>query len=252
MSRRVAICSGKGGVGKTFTSVSIALALRDLGRDVLIVDADLGLANAQLMLGVTPEFNMAGYIFGTKTLFEVTTQVGDRLRLIPGASGDASLANLPLAALSNLFDEITETFHDCIVIFDLAAGISDQNMHLLKLCDERIVLFVDEPASIADSYGVLKLLHLSNKLNNTYLVPNQVKNSESGKAFYDRMNHICLSFLGKPVGFLGSIDEDPAVKASIRQRVPIDRSYPSAKAWYDVRIIARKIADDIGDQVLTG
>lgn len=247
MARRVAICSGKGGVGKTFTSVSVALALSDLDRDVLLVDADLGLANAQLMLGVSPEFTIADYIVGTKTLLEVTTDVGDRLKLIPGASGDASLANLSLGALSNLFDEITDTFHNCFIIFDLAAGISDQNMHLLKLCDERIVLFVDEPTSIADGYGVLKLFHLSDKLDNTYLVPNQVKDSESGKKFYDRMNHLCLSFLGKPVGFLGSINEDPAVKASIRQRTPIDTSFPGSKAWYNVRSIATKIAEQALD-----
>jgi len=96
------------------------------------------------------------------------------------------------------------------------------------------------------------LLHLSDKLDHTYLVPNQVRNSESGKKFYDRMNHLCLSFLGKPVGFLGSINEDPAVKASIRQRTPIDTSFPDSKAWYNVRTIATKIADEIGEQVLNG
>tara|TARA_B100000131_G_scaffold322771_1_gene378008 strand:+ start:2101 stop:2871 length:771 start_codon:yes stop_codon:yes gene_type:complete len=250
LSQRIAICSGKGGVGKTFTSISIALALSDLGRDVLLVDADLGLANAQLMLGISPELTIADYVEGNKTLLEVTNKVDDRLKLIPGASGDASLANLPLGALSNLYEEITSTFHDSYIVFDLAAGISNQNMHLLKLCDQRLVLFVDEPASIADSYGVLKLLHLSDKLDHTYLVPNQVKNAESGKKFYERMNHLCLSFLGKPVGFAGAINEDQAVKASIRQRTPINTSFPDSKAWYNVRTIATRIANGVGDTVL--
>lgn len=249
MSRRLAISSGKGGVGKTFASVSIALALSDLGHDVLLVDADLGLANAQLMLGIAPDLTIADYIDGSKSLYEVTAEVGERLKLIPGASGDAGLANLPLGALSNLFEEITDKFRNCFILFDLAAGISDQNMQLLKFCDRRIVLFVDEPTSIADSYGVLKLLHLSDKLDNTYLVPNQVRNSESGRKFYDRMNYLCLSFLGKPVGFLGSIDEDPAVKASIRQRTPIDISFPHSKAWYNVRMLAKQIDKDIGQSI---
>ena len=247
MSRQVAICSGKGGVGKTFTSISLALALRDMGKNVLLVDADLGLANAQLMLGVSPELTIADYVEGTKTLSEVTTDISSGLKLIPGASGNASLANLPLGTLTDLYEEITRVFPDSFILFDLAAGISDQNMHMLKLCDTRIVLFVDEPTSIADSYGVLKLLHLSDKLDETFLVPNQVKSLDSGKKFYDRMNHLCLSFLGKPVGFIGAIHEDTAVKASIRKRTPIDTSFPDSKAWYNIRAIAEKIAGEHGD-----
>ena len=94
---------------------------------------------------------------------------------------------------------------------------------------------------------MLKLRHLSDKLDETYLVPNQVKNLDSGKKIYDRMNHLCLSFLGKPVGFIGAIHEDPAVKASIRKRTPINISFPESKAWYNIRAVAEKVAGEHGD-----
>ena len=241
MSRQIGICSGKGGVGKTFTCINLAQALQDLGEKVLIVDADMGLANAQLMLGISPELTVADYVLRDIPLTDVISNIKEGLDILPGASGDTNLVNLPLNTLSDLSYEIVNLFPDTIILFDIAAGISDQNMHLLRLCDTRLVVFVDEPTSIADSYGVLKLLHRSGHLDKTYLVPNQVQSPRDGKKFYDKMNHLCLSFLGEPVGFLGSIDEDDDVKLSIRRRKPLASSYPNSSAWYNISNIAEKI-----------
>ena len=243
MSRQIAVCSGKGGVGKTFTCINLARSLRDLGQDVLIVDADMGLANAQLMLGISPEMTIADHVIREIPLKEVISNVEDRLKLLAGSSGDTNLVSLPLNTLSDLSYEIVNLFPDTIVLFDIAAGISDQNMHLLRLCDTRLVVFVDEPTSIADSYGVLKLLHRSGHLEKTFLVPNQVSSSEDGKKFHEKMNHLCLSFLGEPVGFLGSIHEDKAVKQSIRQRKPLSSSFPNSTAWCNINSIAEKIVN---------
>ena len=241
MSHLIAVCSGKGGVGKTFTCINLAAALRDLGKEVLIVDADMGLGNAQLMLGVSPKLTLSDYVLDGIPLAQVVTQLEEGLQLLPGASGDANIVNLPLTSLSDLCHELVELYPDTVILFDIAAGISDQNMHLLRLCETRIVIFLDEPTSIADSYGVLKLLHRSGHLENTFLVPNQVASLAAGKTFYEKMNHLCLSFLGTPVEYLGSIQEDLAVRSSIRHRNPLHKSFPNSTAWCNIKTIATKI-----------
>ena len=241
MSHLIAVCSGKGGVGKTFTCINLAAALRDLGKEVLIVDADMGLGNAQLMLGVSPKLTLSDYVLDGIPLAQVVTQLEEGLQLLPGASGDANIVNLPLTSLSDLCHELVELYPDTVVLFDIAAGISDQNMHLLRLCETRIVIFLDEPTSIADSYGVLKLLHRTGHLENTFLVPNQVASLAAGETFYEKMNHLCLSFLGTPVEYLGSIQEDLAVRSSIRHRNPLHKSFPNSTAWCNIKTLATKI-----------
>lgn len=241
MSHLIAVCSGKGGVGKTFTCINLAAALRDLGKEVLIVDADMGLGNAQLMLGVSPKLTLSDYVLDGMPLAQVVTQLEEGLQLLPGASGDANIVNLPLTSLSDLCHELVELYPDTVILFDIAAGISDQNMHLLRLCETRIVIFLDEPTSIADSYGVLKLLHRTGHLENTFLVPNQVASLAAGKTFYEKMNHLCLSFLGTPVEYLGSIQEDLAVRSSIRHRNPLHKSFPNSTAWCNIKTLATKI-----------
>lgn len=246
LAHLIGVCSGKGGVGKTFISAHLGIALHNLGKKVLIVDADMGLANAQLMLGVSPSVTISDYVLEGKPITEVITHLDEGLELLAGASGDANIVNMPLTSLSDLCQVLETIYKDAVVIFDIAAGISAQNMHLLTLCDTRIVIFVDEPTSIADSYGVLKLLHKSNHLSETYLVPNQVSAISSGKSFYEKMNALCLSFLGSPVGYLGSIKEDQAVRSAIRVRKPLPYSFPKSVAWCNIQHLADKVAEHDG------
>ena len=128
MAHLIGVCSGKGGVGKTFISAHLGIALHNLGKKVLIVDADMGLANAQLMLGVSPSSTISDYVLDGKPLNEVITQIDEGLELLAGASGDANIVNMPLTSLSDLCHVLETSYNEAVIIFDIAAGISAQNM----------------------------------------------------------------------------------------------------------------------------
>ena len=155
MVKFIGVASGKGGVGKTTTAVNIGLALQSLGREVSLLDADMGLANAQLFLGVTPKLSLSDFLFNDARLEDVQIPCFGGMNLIPGASGDSSLANLPPPSIANLIENLRDQSSDDYMIFDIAAGISHQNTEMLAACDLSLIVMVDEPSSIADAYGVL-------------------------------------------------------------------------------------------------
>lgn len=241
MGLTIAVCSGKGGVGKTFSAVHLAHAISKTGQKVLLVDADMGLANAQLMAGVSPSFSVSDYLSGKASLDSVITEIRPRFFLLPGSSGDSQLANLDLETINNLFQDISEAFEGHIIIFDVAAGISEQTMLLVRLSKIKLVVFLDEPSSIADSYGVLKLLKRTNDLTHTFLIPNQVPSLEAGIAFFKQMNNLCMTFLDVPVELLGSVTLDESVKAAIRKRQLLSEAFPHSRAWGNIVQISNEL-----------
>ena len=130
MGLTIAVCSGKGGVGKTFSAVHLAHAISKTGQKVLLVDADMGLANAQLIAGISPSLTVSDYLSGNVLLESVVIEIRPNFFLLPGSSGDSRLANLSLETINSLFRDISDTFQDHLIIFDVAAGISDQTMLL--------------------------------------------------------------------------------------------------------------------------
>ena len=179
MVQFIGVASGKGGVGKTTSAVNIGLALQSLGRKVSLLDADMGLANAQLFLGVTPKLSLADFLFNDAKLEDVQVPCFGGMTLIPGASGDSSLANLPTPSIANLIENLRNQSSDDYMIFDIAAGISHQNTEMLAACDLCLIVMVDEPSSIADAYGVIKLQKERKSNASTFLLPNRSRDSES-------------------------------------------------------------------------
>jgi flagellar biosynthesis protein FlhG len=237
----VAVCSGKGGVGKTFSAVNLAHAISLTDQKVLLVDADMGLANAQLMTGVSPSFTVSDYLSGAASLDSVITKVRPNFYLLPGSSGDSKLANLGLETINTLFQEIDRSFAEHLIIFDIAAGISEQTMLLVRLSKIKLVVFLDEPSSIADSYGVLKLLKRTNDLKDTFLIPNQVPSLGSGRNFFEQMNNLCMTFLDLPVGHLGSIVLDESVKIAVRKRQLLSEAFPHSLAWGNINSLSKEL-----------
>ena len=252
-TRVIAIASGKGGVGKTMVSANLAVSLAARRKQVILFDADLGLANAQLALGQRSPFNFSHVLSGKKSLKEVIIQINDYLRLVPGASGMqemASLDNNTLASVVASFSELSEDLDYFII--DVAAGISDSVMTFLTACQERYIVVNNDPSSIADSYGIIKVMIQNHHLNQIYMIPNKVVTQEEGQLLYNRINSVAIRHLGAKVGFLYSIVKDEQVEQAFRAAQPVITYAPSCSATQCFTKMSKIISELDVEQSLSG
>jgi len=238
----IGVASGKGGVGKTATSVNLAVSLALRGQKVMLFDADLGLANAQLALGCTTEFNFSHVLSGEKTLDEIIVTTRQGIRLVPGASGVQKLASLgasEAAAIVQVFSSIEEEIDYLIV--DSAAGISNSVLTFMQASQRRLIVLRDEPSSIADAYGTIKVLVKDCNLDEIYVVPNMVESQAAGYQLYKRLNEVCQKFLGQPVKYLNSITQDEHMLAAARNYQSVLEYAPGGNASRDFRQLAQAV-----------
>ena len=245
MPHLIGVASGKGGVGKTTFSVNLALELAKKSVKTVLVDADMGLANAQLHLGIRATRNISDYLLNDLNLSEVITNVEPNLDFIPGASGNRTIANLPAAAIVAMTERLKKEVDSEAIIIDVAAGISDQILSILHLCDSKLIVMTDEPTSIADAYGITKLIHSKEGLSRVFLVPNMVSNSDHGARVFENMNKLTMSFLGQPLQYLGSVREDNAVVQSVKKRLPLYKVSNESLARANIREIADKTINSL-------
>ena len=233
------IASGKGGVGKTAISVNLAVSLALRGQKVMFFDADLGLANAQLAFGCTTPFNFSHVLSGEKTLAEIIVTTRQGIRLIPGASGVQKLASLnsnETSAIVQAFSGIDEEIDYLIV--DSAAGISNSVVTFMQASQHRLIVLRDEPSSIADAYGIIKVLVKDYNLEQIYIVPNMVESQASGYALFKRLNDVCPKFLGHPIKYLHSITHDEHMLAAAKNHQSVIEYAPGGNASRDFRQLA--------------
>lgn len=243
MSRKltqvIGIASGKGGVGKTSIASNLAVSLVMRGHKVMLFDADLGLANAQLAFGCRTEFNFSHVLSGEKTLKEIIVTTRPGVRLVPGASGMQYLASLDAskaAGIVQAFSALDEEIDYFII--DSAAGIADSVVTFMQAAQRRYIVMRDEPSSIADAYGMIKVLSLELGLNEIYLVPNMVETQEAGEVLYTRVNDVCKRFLGVDIGYLHSITNDDHMLDAIRAYKSVLEFAPGGNAARDFRQLA--------------
>jgi len=238
-TRIIGIASGKGGVGKTSIAANLAVSLVMRGHKVMLFDADLGLANAQLAFGCATRFNFGHVLRGEKSLQEIVVTTPQGVRLVPGASGIqqlASLGALETAGIVRAFSALDEEIDYFIV--DAAAGISDSVITFMQATPLRFIVLRDEPSSIADAYGMIKVLVRQHGLENIHLLPNMVDSQAAGLALHRRVNDVCQRFLGVTVSYLHSITYDQHMLDAMRVYKPVIEFAPGGNAPRDFRQMA--------------
>ena len=245
----IAVASGKGGVGKTWFSVTLAHALTKMGKKVLLFDGDLGLANVDVQLGLMPKRDLNDVIRGRLSLDKViqTYEEGE-FDIIAGRSGQASLSALPSQRLAHLRDQLLEVSDDYdVVIADLGAGV-DRTVRMLSASAIRTILIsTDEPTSLTDAYAFIKLGNAAGMSKNVSIVVNNVSSEAEGEKTYKTLLKACSNFLRMKPPLAGIIRHDPKVKDSIRHQTPILIRSPNAQAAEDVEDIARQVWKTLKD-----
>jgi flagellar biosynthesis protein FlhG len=251
----IAIASGKGGVGKTWLSISLAQSLALQGRRVLLVDLDLGLANVDIQLGLMPEHDLAAVLMGRRSLTDVIVRYSASASaygvfdVLPGRSGAASLAVLDISILDCLLKSVRRLPDYDVVLVDLSAGIDPATRFLAASADTLLVVSTDEPTALADAYAVLKLQARDRDARPdtcvdgsvVKLVINQVSSLARGQQTYDILARACKTFLGRAPQLAGVIRRDVRVPESIRRQATILTRHPNAMASEDVSRLAKNL-----------
>lgn len=236
------ITSGKGGVGKSNTAVNLALQFRKLGKRVIILDADFGTANVEVMFGTIPKHNLSDYVFGNLDLPEIITEGPEGIGFISGGSGILQLNNLNSDQLNGVIYGLTELNNYCdILLIDTGAGVSDTVLDFVLSSPEVLLITTPEPSSITDAYSLVKSVYKSPKYHkenqNIYVVANKIANEEEGKAVYTKLNSVVKKFLNGNLNYLGNIPYDTILETAVRNQQIVSLVSPaskSARAYFEL------------------
>ncbi len=241
-TRTIVVTSGKGGVGKTNLTVNLALAFAKRGMKTLLFDADLGMANLDVLLGISPPHSLADVIDARMKLEEVIFPISENLELVPGGSGISELANLPADRLEKLLASLSEIEgRSEILLIDTGAGISRQVMDFVMAAHEVIVVTTPEPTAITDAYGMIKALNAQNPGATVHLLVNQADTEQEARSVSAKLTMIVERFLEIKLHFLGFVEKDVNVGRAVLQQRPFSVLYPYSVATRRVSILVGKL-----------
>ncbi len=243
-TRIICVTSGKGGVGKTNFTANLAINLSKRGKKVVVIDADLGLANVDVVLGVIPRYNLLDVIKKGKDITEIMNQGADGVKLISGGSGIIDLVDMPkerLQVLINQFDKLYN--HAEIILIDTGAGLTKSVLSFAHASDEIVVITTPEPTSLTDAYAMIK--HLWSKENDKKIriVINRVDNLKEGKVAFEKLRSVCDRFLDFKIYSLGYLPNDKNVGKAVRLQKPFVVEYPNTIASKNIDIMAANLID---------
>jgi flagellar biosynthesis protein FlhG len=240
--RVITVTSGKGGVGKTNLVVNLGIALSRLGPRVVVMDADLGLANVDILMGIVPMHSLSDVVRGTKTLEEIVISGPEGMKVIPGGSGLADLANLSYEQRDRLLDGLLALENMAeIMLIDCSAGLSRTVLSFISAADEVIVITTPEPTAITDAYGITKVVTKYKIHDRINLVVNQVRDYREANEIAGRFADVSRKFLQVDVDFLGEICSDQQVVRAVKLQQPFITLFPRSRATQDVENIAGRL-----------
>ncbi len=246
VARVITVTSGKGGVGKSNTAINLAIQFRKMGQRVIILDADFGLANIEIMFGAVPKHNLCDLLYQGKNIKEIITWGPMDVGFISGGSGIVGLSNLSREYLVYIIQNLAQldAIADVIII-DTGAGISDAVLEFLVASGEILLVTTPEPTSITDSYSLLKALRRHARFSETAsrikVIANKVDSAGEGQTLFNKLNAVVARYLKLSITYLGAVPQDSQLSKAVMQQMPVSLQSPGAKSALAYEAIAAKL-----------
>lgn len=252
-AKAIAITSGKGGVGKSNIAVNLAIAMSQSGKRVVLLDADLGLANADVLCSITPRRTIEHVLQGRASLRDIMIPGPGGFMLVPGASGVSGLADIEPTQRRTLLRELVQLEQEAdVILVDTGAGIGRSVVGFAAAAERVLVVCTPEPTSITDAYGMIKAMLGVTEQINIRLLLNMVESEEEGRDVHQRMQQACSTFLRYRVELEGFVPRDPLVSTAVRNQLPFVISSPNGPATRSVRELARSVLGEPDSMVPRG
>ena len=238
----ITVASGKGGVGKTNVVANLAISLARSGSRVMVFDADLGLGNIDILLGLTPRFNISHVLSGEKSLEQVMVRGPLGIWVLPASSGVTSMAALDARSQSRLIEAVSQLAIPLdFLLVDCAAGISGDVLTFSRAAQDLIVVLSNEPASVADAYALIKVLSRQYGQHRFHLLPNMVRDAKEGRALFGKITGVTDRYLDVALDLVGAIPLDPALRAAVRAQRAVVESAPHSPAALAFAALAERV-----------